>query len=210
MNQNELSNLEKNHFENELAVSFWNQRWQSGQTGWDIGQVSPPIANYINHYQSKNANILIPGCGNAYEAEYLVSQGFQNITLLDIAPEAVSRLKEKFKSTPQVKVLCGDFFQHKGEYDLIIEQTFFCAQILERREEYVRQMSTLLNKGGKLVGVLFGIDMGISGPPFGGNLSDYQKLFQSLFQIKKMESCYNSIAPRAGTELFIHLIKKDN
>jgi hypothetical protein len=24
-------------------------------------------------------------------------------------------------------VLLGDFFNHKGEYDLIIEQTFFCA-----------------------------------------------------------------------------------
>lgn len=200
--------LKEAHFVNELDAAFWNRRWESGQTGWDIGKASPPIADFINQYPDKNAAVLIPGCGNAYEAEYLVSKGFQNITLLDIAPEAVSRLKEKFKAAQQVKVLCGDFFLHKGKYDLIFEQTFFCAQVLQRRDAYVRQMADLLNPNGKLVGVLFGVDFGISGPPFGGNLSEYQKLFRPFFTIKKMEPCYNSIAPRAGAELFIHLIKK--
>jgi SAM-dependent methyltransferase len=198
----------KENFENELDASFWNQRWHTGQTGWDIGYASPPITQYLEHYTNKNAAILIPGCGNAYEAEYLATNGFTNVTLVDIAEEAVARLAEKFKNTPQVKVLCEDFFHHQGQYDLIIEQTFFCAQVLERRKEYVQKMASLLRENGLLMGVLFGVHFEKQGPPFGGNKETYEVLFRSYFQIEKLATCYNSIHPRAGTELFFVFKKK--
>lgn len=200
--------LERNEFEHELDASFWNDHWKTGQTGWDMGQASPPVTNYLDQYENKHASILIPGCGNAYEAEYLVAKGFADITLVDIAEEAVARLKEKFKANPEVKVLCEDFFQHRGEYDLIIEQTFFCAQLLSRRPEYARKMASLLKKEGKLVGVLFGIQFPTEGPPFGGEKLEYTTLFEPFFQIKTMELCDNSIPPRAGAELFVNLVKK--
>lgn len=111
--------------ENPLDQNYWDERWQKNETGWDIGQASPAIVEYMKQYPNKNANILIPGCGNAYEAEFLIASGFTNITLIDIAPKAVEALKAKFTDKAQVKVLCEDFFQHKGNYDLIIEQTFF-------------------------------------------------------------------------------------
>jgi SAM-dependent methyltransferase len=200
--------MENKEFKNELDASFWNQRWATGQTGWDIGYASPPITTYMEQYQNKNAAILIPGCGNAYEAEYLAANDFTNITLVDISAEAVAGLKEKFKASPQVKIICEDFFQHQGKYDLIIEQTFFCAQVKERRHEYVRKMAALLNDNGQLTGILFGVHFENPGPPFGGDKEEYITIFGLYFQIKKMEPCYNSIAPRSGTELFIQLIKK--
>ena len=30
-------------YDNELDASFWNERWITGQTGWDIGYASPPV-----------------------------------------------------------------------------------------------------------------------------------------------------------------------
>ncbi|MCB0848824.1 MAG: methyltransferase domain-containing protein [Bacteroidetes bacterium] len=197
-------------FENELDVSFWNQRWISGQTGWDIGYASPPLVKFMEGYPNKDAAILIPGCGNAYEAAHFADNGFSNITLVDISEEAVSRLREKFKHTPQIKIHCEDFFKHQGKYDLILEQTFFCAQVLQRREEYVKKMASLLNKTGKLAGVLFGVSFGESGPPFGGDEKEYRELFSAEFHIDKLEPCYNSIAPRAGSELFFVFTKKQN
>ncbi|KXK39863.1 MAG: methyltransferase domain-containing protein [Saprospiraceae bacterium] len=193
---------------NELTAEFWDERWKSGQIGWDIGYASPPLVTYMDQYVNKNAAILIPGCGNAYEAEYLSQKGFSNITLLDISKAAVNRLKDKFSNIDGVTIICNDFFDFSGQFDLILEQTFFCAQIIERREAYVQKVATLLKEGGKLVGVLFGVDFGPSGPPFGGDRAEYQKLFEPYFQIKTMEPCYNSIKPRSGAELFIILEKK--
>jgi len=105
-------------------------------------------------------------------------------------------------------VIYEDFFNHVGQYDLILEQTFFCAQILERREEYVRHVASLLKRGGRLVGVLFNVDFGKEGPPFGGDENEYRKLFSGLFDIRVMSPCYNSIPPRAGSELFVVMVKK--
>lgn len=193
---------------NELNADFWNHRWKSGLTGWDIGYASPPLVEYMSQYEDKSVSILIPGCGNSYEAENLLSKGFDDITLIDISEELTNRLRERFKKTPQVKVIYEDFFNHVGQYDLILEQTFFCAQILERREEYVRHVASLLKKGGRLVGVLFNVDFGKEGPPFGGDENEYRKLFSGLFDIRVMSPCYNSIPPRAGSELFVVMVKK--
>lgn len=198
----------KNQMKHHFDSSFWNSRWEMKHTGWDIGSASPPIKTFMSQYSNKSAALLIPGCGNAYEAEFLVKNGFTNITLMDIAPKAVEQLKEKFKGQDQVHILCEDFFDHRGQYDLMIEQTFFCAHPPESRRTYVEKAVELLKKEGKLMGVLFKRNFEKQGPPFGGTIEEYRSLFSPYFTLKKMEDCYNSIAPRLGHELFIHLIRK--
>ncbi len=193
---------------NLLDQHYWNTRWEQREMGWDIGYASPAIATYMAQYPNKQAAILIPGCGNAYEAEYLVAKGFTNITLIDIAPNPVAALQKKFVNTPQVNVACGDFFHHEGKYDLMIEQTFFCAILPDKRKEYVEKAASLLNKKGRIVGLLFDKVFEKQGPPFGGSEEDYRNIFVSHFEIKKMEHCYNSIPARAQSEVFINLIKK--
>jgi|SRR5690554_3118503 len=192
----------------KLDKSFWNSKWENQKTGWDIGRPSPPIVEYMNRYPNKNVSILIPGCGNAYEAEHLVSAGFKDITLLDIAPKAVEIISEKFNEMPEVKVFLEDFFLFEGHYDLIIEQTFFCAHAPFRREEYAKKAYDLLKPAGRIVGVLFSSEFEFEGPPFGGTEVEYRRIFEPYFEIRIMEECYNSIRPRAGNELFIELIKR--
>jgi SAM-dependent methyltransferase len=96
--------------ETSLDQNFWNQRWKNQQTGWDIGYASTPIVTFMEKYPNKDARILIPGCGNAYEAAYLLENGFMNLTLIDIAPIAIQNVKEKFKNNPQINIVHGDFF----------------------------------------------------------------------------------------------------
>jgi SAM-dependent methyltransferase len=193
--------------ETSLDQNFWNQRWKNQQTGWDIGYASTPIVTFMEKYPNKDARILIPGCGNAYEAAYLLENGFMNLTLIDIAPIAIQNVKEKFKNNPQINIVHGDFFEHKGEYDLLIEQTFFCALEPKLRSDYVSQASSLLADGGEIMGLLFGKEFENQGPPFGGSIDEYNLLFDKLFVIEIMEPCNNSIAPREGSELFIKLRK---
>ncbi|HSN49274.1 MAG TPA: hypothetical protein VLR29_10980, partial [Flavobacterium sp.] len=81
-----------------LDPEYWDKQYTSNATGWDLGKVSPPIKEYIDTLKDKNISILIPGCGSAYEAEYLSGQGFKNITLIDIAPTLVEILRKKFEN----------------------------------------------------------------------------------------------------------------
>ena len=189
-----------------LDAAYWEAQYEAKTTGWDLGQVSPPLQTYVDTVADKNSRILIPGCGNSYEAEYLLEQGFSNITVIDIAPTPVSVLKEKFKNNPNIQIVLGDFFEHQGKYDLIIEQTFFCALPPTMRQKYVWKMHELMAEEGILSGLLFN-RMFESGPPFGGSKEEYEKLFTGAFDFVKMDFCDNSIAPRANSELFINLKK---
>lgn len=183
-----------------LDADYWSNRYLQQQTGWDIGHGSTPLVEYLQTLTDKNVSILIPGCGNAYEAEWLLQNGFNNVTVLDISPVLTAALEEKFKGQ-HITIITGNFFEHKGQYDLILEQTFFCALDPILRPNYVYQMHQLLKPGGKLVGVLFNKEFE-GGPPFGGSKEEYQTLFSKLLNIKKMEPCYNSIPPRKDAELF--------
>jgi methyl halide transferase len=188
--------------------AYWNNRYQTGETGWDMGMVSPPLKAYINQLTDKQINILIPGCGNCYEAAYLLEKGFDNITLIDIAPLLVEQLQKQFAGNKGITILCSDFFEHGGKYDLILEQTFFCALQPVLRTAYAVKMAELIRPAGKLVGLLFNKDFDAAGPPFGGQQMEYASLFSPFFNMVVFEDCYNSHPKRAGNELFMILTKK--
>lgn len=186
-----------------LDKNYWNDRYNKGESAWDIGYISGPLKGYIDQLADKNIAILIPGCGNAYEAEYLLGNGFSNITLIDISTVAAMAIKEKFASYgDRIKVIQGDFFDLQQKFDLILEQTFFCALHPFLRKNYAEKMYDLLKTHGKLVGLLFNRSFDDS-PPFGGDAEEYMSLFAPLFDILVMEPAYNSIDRRAGTELFV-------
>lgn len=191
-----------------LDKTYWDNQYQAHTTGWDLGQVAPPIKSYIDTLQDKGIAILIPGCGNTYEAEYLLQQGFTNITVIDISPTLVHSLQTKFGANKNITIILGDFFEHLGVYNLIIEQTFFCALPPRMRQKYVWKMHQLLSEHGLLVGLLFNRDFEVS-PPFGGSLKEYKQLFHNSFIFNKLSTATNSVAARAGNELFIEFRKNN-
>ena len=185
---------------------FWNNRYLNNETGWDTKNIVPPIKEYIDQLDDKNLKILVPGAGNAYEVEYLFKKHFRNVHLLEWSTLAVKNFKNRLPNFPNKQILILDFFELKGTFDLILEYTFFCALGPKIRSKYVDKMYELLEPNGKLVGVLFDWDKE-DGPPFGGNIAEYQNLFESKFSNLLIEPCYNSILPRAGREVFIKAIK---
>jgi Thiopurine S-methyltransferase (TPMT) len=62
------------NMETQKTESYWTNRYNDQSTGWDIGYPSTPLKEYIEQLTNKNIHILIPGAGNAYEAEYLLEQ----------------------------------------------------------------------------------------------------------------------------------------
>ncbi len=192
----------------KLNQQFWEEKYSQSQTGWDIGAPSEPLKNYINQLTNKDLKILIPGSGNAYEAEYLHLQGFKNIFILDIAKQPLENFKNRVPNFPSGHLIQDNFFSHQQTYDLIIEQTFFCALDPKLRNKYAEKMNQLLKPKGKIVGLLFDFELTEIGPPFGGCFIEYQLLFSKYFEIKTLEPAYNSIKPRTGRELFIIFEKK--
>lgn len=191
---------------------YWTLRYQEERTGWNIGYPSTPLKTYIDQLEDKNISILIPGAGNAYEAEYLFRNGFTNVFVLDISEIPLKTFKERNPDFPEDQVLYGDFFAHDQTYDFIFEQTFFCSFLPTdaNRSAYVSQMAKLLKPRGKLVGLWFDIPLvdDTEKRPFGGDKMLYFNYLRTSFKVKVFEGCHNSIPERAGNELFGIFVKK--
>ena len=201
-------NIPTKKMKTKFNKEFWEKKYSNDETGWDIGYASTPLTNYFDQLTNKDLKILIPGGGNSYEAEYLFENGFKNVFVIDIALQPLANLKKRFPDFPENHLIQDDFFNHDIHYDLIVEQTFFCALNPSLRENYVDKMHSLLNKNGKLVGLLFDFELTEEGPPFGGDLIEYIQLFYSKFEIKVFEKCHNSIKQRQGREFFFIFEKK--
>ena len=132
--------------------------------------------------------------------------------VLDISKRPLDALSKRVPTFPTKHLLHDDFFKLNDNFDLIIEQTFFCSMppLPTNRKAYATQMSKLLKPGGKLVGLWF--DIPLTGDlvkrPFGGTKEEYLSYLESYFSVKTFASAHNSIPPRAGNELFGIFIKE--
>lgn len=192
----------------ELNRNYWELKYEDNKTGWDLGTISTPLETYFNQLSNKDLKILIPGAGNSYEAEYLQKQGFTNVDVIDIVKLPLQNFKKRVPTFLEKNLIHADFFNHHKKYNLIVEQTFFCALHPTLRKKYVKKMTSLLEKKGKLIGLLFDVDFTEDSPPFGGTLNEYLELFSPYFKIITLEKCHNSIKPRLGSELFFIFEKK--
>lgn len=186
-----------------LNKDFWEERYASNNLGWDIGSVSTPLKEYIDQLENKNLKILVPGAGNGYEVVYLYNSGFRNVHVIDLARQPLDKIKAEIPEIPDSQLIYGDFFNLEiQDFDLILEQTFFCALNPELRKNYGQKIYQLLKPGGRLAGLLFDFPLTLNGPPFGGNLKEYQELFHTIFTIIVLERANSSIPPRKDKELF--------
>ncbi len=191
-----------------LDENFWDSRYISGNTGWDIGEISTPLKEYFDQLTNETLKILIPGGGNSYEAEYLHHKGFTNVFVIDLSKTALLNLEKRIPSFPKDHLIHANFFNLKDTFDLIIEQTFFCALSPNLRPKYAIKMNKILKPKGKLVGLLFCAPLYDNRPPFGGNKEEYISYFSPYFNLEIMETSYNSVSERKNDELFIKFIKK--
>ncbi len=193
-----------------LGADYWEGRYRQEDTPWDIGYISPPLQRFVDELTDKDLRILIPGAGYGHEAVYLHENGFTNVFVCDWARSSLDAIKENAPSFPDQHLLCQDFFILEGHFDLILEQTFFCAIYPSDRERYVNKCFELLIEGGIMAGLLFNIVFDRKGPPFGGRKEDYLALFSRKFEVKKMDISPHSIGPRSGNELFFIARKSQN
>jgi len=189
---------------------YWDRLFKKGRLGWDMGSVSPPLKAYFDQLGKKSLKILIPGSGRGWEAEYLFRSGFDQVYYHDFSSRAHKSFLGRVPGFPKEHMLKEDFFSLKGEFDLVVEQTFFSSIPMGKRPEYARRVYGLLKPGGKFTGLFYNHYFNEEGPPFGGSYDEYKSLFFNLFNVKVFAVCKNSIKPRAGREFFFILQKPEN
>ncbi|WP_320814341.1 methyltransferase domain-containing protein [Flavobacterium sp.] len=191
----------------KLNSNYWENRYQNNEIGWDTGEITTPLKEYIDQLNNKKIKILIPGAGNGYEFDYLIHNGFKNVFVVDLAPTPLKNIEQR---NPDFKdnLIQSDFFELDQKFDLILEQTFFCALDPALRLNYAIKTNELLNSNGKIAGLLFDFPLTEDGPPFGGSIEEYKTLFSKAFKLKTLEKAHNSIKPRANKELFFIFEKK--
>lgn len=192
--------------EKEVDAAFWNELYRIGDTGWDQGDASPGLVDFLREHKPKPGRVLVPGCGQGHDARALAKGGFEviGVDIVDAAVREASRMAIS-EGLTDIRFELADFFSLpdnlRGPYDVIFEHTFFCAIDPAMRNLYVETASGLLNTGGSLLGVFYNIQPE-SGPPFGTTREELIERFSPRFTLA-LEYVPRSLPDRKGKELLI-------
>lgn len=189
----------------------WQRHYEEDDLGWDLGQVAPPFVKLWEEKKLPLGKVLIPGCGRGHEVVFLAENGFE-VTAIDFSDGAVIYLRNILKERNLAgEVLHQDFFSmgesHHDLYDLMIEQTFFCAISPWQRPDYVMNVARVLKPGGMLVGLFYHTDKQ-GGPPYNTTREDIEAHFSESFKILELDKTSLSAEQRKDKEWLAILIRK--
>lgn len=191
---------------------YWSERYKNGTTNWDLRKETKVFValrqkDYIpKPSESHPLNIVIPGCGFGYDAIGFAKAGY-DVTAVDFVPEALNVLETNAKQEGvTVHLLKKDIFDlgelYPQSFDIALEYTCFCAINPARRKEYATMLSTIIRKGGLLVGLFFPFeDTPHITPPFSVRFDEITTMFEEVgFRLKHDEEPLESHPARAGRE----------
>ena len=189
----------------------WEKHYQSEDLGWDLGKVSPPFLSLWKEQNLVPCNTIIPGCGRGHEAVFLAENGFR-VTAVDYCNGAVNALRKSIADKGlECDILHQDFFDldssHDSSYELMLEQTFFCAISPSQRKLYVETAHRILKFGGLLLGLFYETNAE-GGPPFNTTRSDILHHFCDRFMVQSLEKTLLSDEQRKNKEWLGFLKKK--
>jgi SAM-dependent methyltransferase len=199
--------------EKDYKCEDWQRHYEENDLGWDLGQVAPPFVKLWQEEKLPLGKVLVPGCGRGHEVVFLAENGF-DVTAIDFSSGAVTYLKNALKKRNlEGRILHQDFFSldksHEGVYDLVLEQTFFCAISPKQRRDYVLNVSRILKPGGILVGLFYHTDEQ-GGPPYNTTREDIEMHFSKKFEIQELDKTSLSTEQRKDKEWLGILKKPEN
>jgi SAM-dependent methyltransferase len=182
------------------SPDFWDERFERRFMPWD--QAGVPSAFEAFAARHRDAAVLIPGCGSAYEALWLARQG-NAVRAIDFSPSAVAAAREQLGEHAD-RVEQADFFAYHPPFapTWIYERAFLCALPIARRADYASQMAALLPQGGLLAGFYF-FGATPKGPPFGIERTELDALLTPYFELVDDEPVNDSIAVFKGRERWL-------
>ncbi len=187
----------------EYSRQDWQNHYDTNDLGWDLGQVAPPFVKLWQEEKLPLGKVLVPGCGRGHEVVFLAENGF-DVTAIDFSSGAVRYLENALQERNlKGRILHQDFFSldgsHDDVYDLVLEQTFFCAISPKQRRDYVLNVTRILKPGGMLIGLFYHTDKQ-GGPPYNTTREDIEKHFSKNFKILQLDKTSLSAEQRKDKE----------
>ncbi|CAH2780966.1 MAG: SAM-dependent methyltransferase [Candidatus Burkholderia crenata] len=182
------------------SPEFWSERFDQRFMPWDHAGVPEAFQAFALEHRSTSPNVLIPGCGSAYEALWLARENWP-VKAIDFSSSAVAAAREQLGEYAGV-VEQADFFAHRPPFDTdwIYERAFLCT-LLRDRWHYVVRMAELLRPGALLAGFYF---LGETPrPPFGIERGTLDALLTSYFELVEEHEVTGSIDVFAERERWL-------
>ncbi len=195
-----------------MEHSFWHQRWQEQRIGFHLDKVNPYLSTYWQRLGvPEQSRVFVPLCGKSNDLLFLHQQGYRvlgnelsTLAVQDFYTEQQLNASKTVISTeknnsaaapltlwesPEVAILCGDFFALKKDYLSDISAVYDRAALValppEMREKYVQKLLTLLPE--KVTILLITLDYNETekqGPPFSVTQEEVFRLFEGYFSIE--------------------------
>lgn len=188
------------------AREFWDERFERGFTPWDQAGVQPAFEAFAAAHPA--AAVLIPGCGNAWEARWLAERG-RTVRAIDFAPSAVASARAALGDFADV-IEEADFYSYAPPFaaDWIFERAFLCALPKAHRPHYAQRMAALLAPGALLAGFFFLGDTP-KGPPFGIARTELDALLTPYFTLLDDQPVEGSLPVFVGRERWLTWQRND-
>ncbi len=184
-------------------ASFWTELYRSNGDGWELGRATPPLARFVRENKVDGLRTLVVGCGRGHEARLFARAGAQ-VVGIDFSSDAIAEAERlSIGEKAPVEFRCRDLFaltKDEGLYDLVVEHCCYCAIEPRRRVEYVEVVTSLLNPGGRVVGLFYSHGR-VGGPPFSVSEDELRASFGARFRVESWERPVDSVAARTGQEL---------
>lgn len=190
---------------------FWSQIYQQETPKWDLGKPAPALVDMLPRLKLPKSRVLVLGCGLGHDAAFFAENGHV-VTAVDMSPDAIKGARSLYADRyPQITWIEADLFklshEHHQAYDLVFEQTCYCAINPTLRDELILKWRQFLANQGHLLGVFFAMEKK-QGPPFGGTEWELRERLKKHFQFIFWGRWNKSIDRRNGKELLIYAVKK--
>ena len=142
----------------ETRKEHWEKVYSSKQpheVSWtqELPKTSLEFVHSFN--LPKTASIIDVGGGDSKLVDYLLQEGFENVTVLDISEKAIERAKQRLgDKAGMVKWIVSDIteFNPTGLYDFWHDRaTFHFLTTKEEAERYIDIAAKAVNKNGKML-----------------------------------------------------------
>lgn len=195
-----------------ILVNFWQGRYESGETPWDLGGPSPHFEALLKQQPAflKPGRMAVLGSGRGHDAALFARAGFE-VVGFDYAPGAKAEATRLYGDRVRweqadIFTLADPASPWHGQFDVVLEHTCFCAIAPSDRPRYAAAARNLLKPGGLLIGVFW--ENGESeGPPFNTTPADLQAIFGESFSPLSEES-HPPAGGRSGQERLVILQRK--
>ncbi|MBI1848457.1 MAG: methyltransferase domain-containing protein [Candidatus Rokubacteria bacterium] len=189
------------------SPEFWNTLYAHHGDGWELGQPTPALVDFVESTPPPRGRVAVPGCGRAHDVRYLARRGYDAVgfDFSDAAVVEARALARAEGSTAPIEQ--RDIFtlarDHANAFEGLWEYTCFCAIDPARRAEYVRVVDAILKPGGWLLACFYPVRAYGAGPPFPVRREEVARLFTPPFRIERAFVPLRSVSRRQGQEWMV-------